>query len=87
MFKWKKLGRVFNPQEVEGRSWLKEFAQAPSVLIFDNFVRVYFSCRPLPDKNGQYVSYSAYVDLDRNNLFALNANIRKYLLKRLICLK
>jgi hypothetical protein len=69
MFVWKKLGRVFNPQEVEGRSWLKEFAQAPSVLIFDNFVRVYFSCRPQPDKNGQYVSYSAFVDLNRNNLF------------------
>lgn len=71
MFKWNKLGRIFNPQEVEGRSWLKEFAQAPSVLIFDNFVRVYFSCRPLPDKNGQYVSYSAFIDLNRNNLFEI----------------
>lgn len=71
MFKWKKLGRVFNPQEVEGRDWLKEFAQAPSVFIFDDFVRVYFSCRPLPDKNGQYISYSAYVDLKRDNLFEI----------------
>ncbi len=68
-FKWKKLGRAFNPQEVTGRSWLKEFAQAPSVLIFDKFVRVYFSCRPLPDENGQYVSYSGYVDLNRQDLF------------------
>lgn len=76
MFRWNKLGRVFNPQDVEGRSWLKEFAQAPSVLIFDNFVRVYFSCRPLPDKNGQYVSYSAFVDLNRNNLFDI-VNISK----------
>jgi sucrose-6-phosphate hydrolase SacC (GH32 family) len=38
-------------------------------LIFDDFVRVYFSCRPPKDKQGQYVSYSAFVDLDRNNLF------------------
>lgn len=76
MFRWNKLGRVFNPQDVEGRSWLKEFAQAPSVLIFDKFVRVYFSCRPLPDKNGQYVSYSAFVDLNRNNLFDI-VNISK----------
>ncbi|MGE0567038.1 MAG: glycosylase [Bacteroidia bacterium] len=45
-----------------------EFAQAPSVCIHDDFVRVYFSCRPKPDSNGQYVSYSAYVDLDRTNL-------------------
>ncbi len=69
MFHWKKLGKVFTPQEVEGRSWLKEFAQAPATLMFDDFVRVYFSCRPPADANGQYVSYSAYVDLDRADLF------------------
>src|SRR3989440_2340025 len=65
MFKWKKLGRVFTPQDVAGRSWLKEFAQAPCALVFDRFVRIYFSCRPQADADGQYVSYSAYVDLDR----------------------
>lgn len=68
MFKWKKLGRIFNPAEVTDRHWLKEFAQAPATLIFDDFVRVYFSCRPPADENGQYVSYSAYIDLDRKNL-------------------
>lgn len=69
MFTWKKLGKVFAPERVEGRSWLKEFAQAPATLLFDDFVRVYFSCRPPSDENGQYVSYSAYVDLDRTDLF------------------
>lgn len=69
MFYWKKLGKVFTPQEVGNRQWLKEFAQAPATLVFDKFVRVYFSCRPPADANGQYVSYSAYVDLDRANLF------------------
>jgi hypothetical protein len=71
LFKWKKLGRVFNPTEIKNISWMKEFAQAPSVLIFDKFVRVYFSCRPLPDENRQYVSYTAYVDLNRHNLFEI----------------
>ncbi len=66
---WKKLGKVFTPQEVKGRSWFKEFAQAPATLLFDDFVRVYFSCRPPADENGQYVSYSSYVDLDRTDLF------------------
>ncbi|MER2561165.1 MAG: hypothetical protein ABTQ32_10615 [Myxococcaceae bacterium] len=69
MFTWKKLGRVFDPQAVQGRSWLKEFAQAPASLVFDDFVRMYFSCRPPADANGQYVSYSAFVDLDRADLF------------------
>ncbi|MBU2891932.1 hypothetical protein KO495_01185 [Colwellia sp. D2M02] len=68
MFKWDKLGKVFDPTTVNDRPWLKEFAQAPSTLIFDNFVRVYFSCRPPADSNGQYASYSAFVDLDRNDL-------------------
>lgn len=68
MFRWVKLGRPFVPQEVEGRGWLREFAQAPATLLFDDFVRVYFSCRPPADDSGQYVSYSAFVDLDRGDL-------------------
>ena len=48
---------------------MKEFAQAPATLLFEKFVRVYFSCRPPIDENGQYLSYSAYVDLDRADLF------------------
>ena len=72
MFKWKKLGKVFTPQEVQGRPWLKEFAQAPATLVMDDFVRVYFSCRPSPDANGQYVSYSAFVDLDPQDLFKVH---------------
>ena len=70
MFKWKKLGRVFNPSDIKS-SWIKEYAQAPSVLIFDNFIRVFFSCRPAPDLNGQYVSRLAYIDLKRDNLFEI----------------
>ncbi len=71
MFQWKKTGRIFHPLEVRNRDWLKEFAQAPCVLPFDEFVRVYFSGRPLPDAQGQYVSYSGFVDLDRKNLFSI----------------
>ena len=60
---------LFSPQQVSGPPWLKEFAQAPATLITDVFVRVYFSCRSEADVNGQYVSYAAYVDLDRSDLF------------------
>jgi predicted GH43/DUF377 family glycosyl hydrolase len=69
MFRWRKLGKVFDPREAEGRRWMKEFAQAPATLMVDDVVRVYFSCRPSADEKGQYVSYSAYVDLDRGDLF------------------
>lgn len=76
MFKWEKLGRVFIPQSVPDRDWLKEYAQAPASLVFDDFVRVYFSCRPLPDENGQYASYSSFVDFDRHDLTKI-VNIAK----------
>lgn len=64
-FRWEKLGKVFDPKSTSDRPWLNEFAQAPATLMFDDFVRVYFSCRPQADATGQYTSYSAFVDLDR----------------------
>lgn len=69
MFTWQKLGKVFSPQQVRDRPWLKEFAQAPATLVLDDVVRVYFSCRPPADSEGRYISRSAYVDLDRHDLF------------------
>ena len=68
MFGWQKMGKVFDPQKSANKEWLDEFAQAPSTIVFDNYIRVYFSCRPAPDSSGQYVSYSAWVDLDRADL-------------------
>lgn len=81
MFTWHKLGKVFTPQGTPGRDWLKEFAQAPSTLLFDDFLRVYFSCRPPADNTGQYVSYSAYVDLERKDLFQVRGVADKPILE------
>jgi predicted GH43/DUF377 family glycosyl hydrolase len=65
MFTWRKLGLIFSPRNVSGRPWMHAFAQAPSSLVLDDVIRIYFSCRPEQDSAGQYVSYSAFVDLDR----------------------
>jgi hypothetical protein len=69
--KWIKLGQIFDPTQINdgiNRDWMKSHSQSPSAVIFENFVRIYFSCRPEPDLDGQYVSYTTYIDLDRNNL-------------------
>lgn len=71
MHRWTKLGKVFTPQAVTGRDWIAEFAQAPAALLFDDYLRIYFSCRPAADANNQYVSYCAYVDLDRADPFTV----------------
>ena len=39
MFRWIKLGRVFDPTTIRGVPWLTEFAQAPATLLFERFVR------------------------------------------------
>jgi hypothetical protein len=68
MFNWQKLGKLFDPMDLENRSWMKEFAQSPSVLIYEAYVRVYFCSRSAQTEDGQYKSYLSYIDLDRNNL-------------------
>jgi len=68
MFKWKKEGSIFNPIVLQGKNWMYEYAQAPSAVIFPEFLRVFFASRPAPE-NGLYVSRMAFIDLDRSNLF------------------
>src|SRR5258706_5372993 len=70
MFKWEKLGKIFDPMDLNN-SWMKEFAQSPSVLIYEKHVRVYFCSRPAPPKDGQSLSFLSYIDLDRDNLLKI----------------
>jgi predicted GH43/DUF377 family glycosyl hydrolase len=50
---------------------MHEFAQAPATLVFDDFVRIYFSTRPPRDEFGQYVSFTGFVDVDRSDLMKI----------------
>lgn len=67
-FKWKKLGKLFDPKDLTAPSWMHDYAQSPSVLIEDDYVRVYFCSRPAPGPDGLYLSYISFIDLDRTNL-------------------
>ena len=73
--KWKKLGRIFNPQDHQ-TEWMKAFAQCTSTLVLEDRVRIYFSCRPDKDEDGQAKSYTAFIEVDKNNLFNI-INIAK----------
>lgn len=69
-FKWIKKGLLFDPAMIADRpDWMVSFAQAPNVIVFDDYARVFFCCRPAPDANRQFVSYCAFIDLDRKDLF------------------
>ena len=67
MLQWEKLGKLFDPRDHKDHPWMREFAQSPSTLIFDDIIRVYFCSRPAPDEKGEYKSYIAFIDLDRKN--------------------
>jgi hypothetical protein len=71
MFRWNKLGKIFDPGDTNSKSWMHQFAQSPSVIIMDACVRVFFCTRPAIGLDGKYISYIAYIDLDRNNLFKI----------------
>lgn len=62
--KWKKLGKVFDPGDHVLPNGCVQYAQSPQTLVFDDFVRVYFSTRVV-DK-GKYLSHVAFVDMKKN---------------------
>ncbi|MDP3921144.1 MAG: hypothetical protein Q8R76_10125 [Candidatus Omnitrophota bacterium] len=64
--KWKKLGHVFNPRSFKLANNCIEFAQAPQVLLFDNYVRIYFSTRRKDPTNGKYFSHISFVDMKKD---------------------
>lgn len=64
--KWQKKGLIFNPAIHHLPNGCNEFAQSPQTLIFENFVRIYFSSRKKDELTGKYLSFIAFADFDKN---------------------
>ena len=60
--RWRKLGMVFDLSKHSLPGGSIGFAQSPQPVVFDNFVRVYFSTRAVDPKNGKFISDVAFVD-------------------------
>jgi hypothetical protein len=58
---WKKKGMLFNLYDSDKTNGILEFAQSPQTLVFDDFVRIYFSTRE-KDSKGIYLSKIAFID-------------------------
>lgn len=64
MLKWRDLGLVFeisNNHQIP--LWHKSHAQAPNSVVFEDFVRVYFTGRPEIEHDGNFTSRAMFVDL------------------------
>ena len=64
--RWHKLGRIFDPTQHTLPNGCVQFAQSPQALVFDDFVRIYFSTRAIDPVNGKYLSHIAFVDMHKN---------------------
>ena len=65
LMRWEKLGKIFDPTEHRLANGCREYAQSPQALVFDDFVRIYFSTRKKDPGNGKFLSHIAFVDLDK----------------------
>jgi len=61
--RWRKLGKIFDPSGCKLPNGCTQFAQSPQALVFDDFVRVYFSTR-CTEASGKFLSHMAFVDFD-----------------------
>jgi len=63
--RWKKLGKIFDPTQHTLPNNCIQFAQSPQTLVFNDFVRIYFSTRAL-DNTGKFLSHISFVDMRKN---------------------
>jgi sucrose-6-phosphate hydrolase SacC (GH32 family) len=64
--RWRKLGKIFDPRDFQLPNNCLEFAQAPQALVFDKFIRIYFSTRQRDPRNGKYLSHVAFADIGKD---------------------
>jgi hypothetical protein len=63
--KWRKIGKIFDPTNHKLANNCFEFAQSPQTIVFDDYVRIYFSTREM-DVTGKYLSHVAFADFDKD---------------------
>jgi len=63
--KWIKKGKIFDPAKHQSSNEYFEFAQSPQALVFNDFVRIYFSSRK-KSENGKYLSHIRFIDIDKD---------------------
>ena len=63
--RWTKLGQIFDPTQHKLTDGCEQFAQSPQALVFEKFVRIYFSTRSV-DASGKFLSRISFVDMSKD---------------------
>lgn len=64
-FNWIKKGLIFDPSNKF--DWMMNYAQVPTVLELEDRLRIYFTTRPLPDKEKNFISNISFLDVDKSD--------------------
>lgn len=72
--KWINKRKLFDPTQFKLANGCTEFGQSPQTVVFDNFVRIYFSTRKKDKSSGKYLSFIAFIDFDKNLEVILNSS-------------
>jgi len=63
--KWEKLGQIFDFDKSPFKKRFVSHAQSPQALVFDDFVRIYFSTRKKED-NELFISHVQFIDTSKD---------------------
>ena len=69
--KWHKLGMIFDSSPENLPDGYISFAQSPQAIVFNDFIRIFFSTRCL-DIHGKFLSYVCFVDFDKQLKHIIN---------------
>ncbi|QNA44983.1 glycoside hydrolase family protein [Lacibacter sediminis] len=72
--KWINYRHLFDPSHYTLPNGCSEFAQSPQTLVFDDFVRVYFSTRKKEEHSGKFLSLIAFADFDKEFKKVINVS-------------
>ncbi|UFM68023.1 hypothetical protein LO739_14310 [Leclercia adecarboxylata] len=66
MLTWRKHGLIYTTDALPPLTNGAGFAQSPQTLVFDDYVRIYFSTREYDKAAAKFVSRVCYVDMDKS---------------------
>ncbi|ELY2796328.1 hypothetical protein ACP6QU_000107 [Cronobacter dublinensis] len=66
MLNWKKRGLIYSPTLYPPLANGVGFAQSPQTLVFEDYVRIFFSTRERDADGSKFVSRVCYVDMDKS---------------------
>lgn len=64
--RWRKIGKIFCPDNVKLPHNCIGFSQAPQALVLNDRVRIYFTARQIENETGKYLGRVCYADFNRH---------------------